>query len=119
MTKIKLPPIFGPKSKSRLTGTNGYISLTLDKEFLITRTSYTYEEPKIEEDELSGYKYGFMNEKSYQKKEMISSIGVGYDNDNSVYFVSVCVAGVNSFINVESAENGNELLNQLVEWWQS
>lgn len=119
MTKIKLPPIFGVKSKSRLTGTDGYIHLTLDDDFLITRTYYTYESPKIEDDELSGYKNELMNEKCFMKKAMISSIGVGYDNDNAVYYVSMCVAGVNSFINVESAEKGNELLNTLIEWWRA
>lgn len=119
MNKIILPCIFGKKSKDTLMPYNASITLTLDETFLITRTVYKYETPIIENDEMSGYKINLANEKNYMLKSMINAIGVGYDNDMDVYFLSFCVAGINSYINVESAEKGNELLNQLIEWWKS
>lgn len=117
--KITLPCIFGLKSKDKLIGETGSIVLTLDEMFLITRTQYRYETLVIEDDELSGYKLQTTNEKSYLKKSSIEQIGVGYDNEMEVYFIAITYGSKNSFINVESAEKGNELLNQLIEWWKS
>lgn len=117
-TTISLPAIFGKNSKCRIIKDNG-ISITLYDDYMVTRTQYTFEEPKIEDDELSGYKTSLVNEKAFVKKSMIFRIGVGYSSSTETYYIGFTGIGndADSWINVESAEKGNEVLNILKEWW--
>lgn len=118
MIKIEIPIIFGTKCKDRLINA-AVTKLTLDDKFLIGRTVYRYETFIDKDDEKKGYKEELINEKSYTSKDKIVQIGVAYDGEDDVYYVCVEKITKNMFFNVESAEKGNELLNQLIEWWKS
>jgi hypothetical protein len=116
--QIEIPIVFGSKSKDRIIKAS-FSKLTLDEKFLIGRTVYRYETPIDKDDEKKGYKEELINEKSYTAKDKIVQIGVAYDGEEDVYFVAVEKINKTMFFNVESAEKGNELLNQLIEWWKS
>lgn len=118
MIKIELPVLFGSKSRDRLLK-DGVCKITLDGDFLIHRTLYRYETLVDKDDESKGYKEELINEKAYTAKDKIVQIAVAYDDEDDVYFVAVEKVSKTMSFNVESAENGNELLNQLIEWWKS
>lgn len=116
MNKIQLPAIFGKNSQDRLISGTG-ISLTLEDKCLITRTNYTFEEAVEVDGVVVDWEEGRINEKCYIKKDSISKIAVAYDDRAMVYFIAIFSDGVQTTINVEGADKGNEVLKTLVDWW--
>lgn len=120
MTKITIIPYLGTTTKDRFLPGPFDCSITLTETMMITRQQYNIETPKFGNDEFSGYVDHIYNDTSYIPKDKIVQLGMGYDNEIGSFFLAVekTSGKINSW-NVESAEKGNELLNQLVEWWQS
>lgn len=114
--KIKLPILFGHKSKNNLIG-EGSCILTLTDKCLITRTCYSYEKLKDEDDELSERILVQLNEKTHCLKSAIIKIGVAWDEDEEINQVAFYFTSGAYYINVDSASEGNALLTKLVTWW--
>lgn len=73
----------------------------------------------------ANYKYGWdgdisdrlVNAKTVFKRSAITSIGIAWDDEGLVYYISFKGAGIDKYINLESAEKANELLEVFTEWW--
>lgn len=109
MITITLPCILGKKSKDELI-TSKDITIQLCENALIGRTNYWY---KDGED----FKEKLINDKSYFKKAAIENIGIAWSNDDEVYFIAIKGVALDFYINVESAEKGNEVLDIFIKWW--
>lgn len=109
MITITLPCIFGKKSKNELLKSKD-ITIQLCENVFIGRTNYWY---KDGED----FKEKLINDKTYIKKTSIENIGVGWDTEDEAYFIAVKGIAIDFYINVESAEKGNEVLDIFIKWW--
>lgn len=115
MPVIRIKPVFGAKTKCTLLDKGG-ITLTLNDNHLITRTNYQYHGPVDDDDETIGTRDHMVNEKSFIKKDDISMIGIGYDNDQETYFLSIISQNNKTWINLESPEQANEVIDTLIKW---
>lgn len=116
--EIKIKPIFGTKSKNKLTCNDGYIKLHFTDAYMTTRTYYEYNGPKDGSDDESVCVDSIVNEQTYIKKSSIIKIGCAYDAKEDAFYVSIDTIGDGGYwFNVETAEEANDILYKLKKWW--
>jgi len=79
-------------------------------EYFTVRTNYIYKDGEDFQEKL-------INEKSYFKKSVIENIGIGWDSEVEVYFIAAKGVALDAYINLESAEKANEILDVFTKWW--
>ena len=106
---LKLKPVFGSKSKSRLTGDGGFIRFKLNDDTIETRTQYEY----VGENGVC-----LVNEQSMIAKNSITAIGCAYDDENDCFYILLQGPHTDANVNVETAEEANDIYNTLIKWWK-
>jgi hypothetical protein len=116
---ITLPIVFGPKSNDKLLTEDGYCKLILKPDCILTRTYYEYECLKDKDDPLSGKITKLVHERSVTPKRSVVKLYVSWDDEEEVYFVGMDFLSGKYYMNVESAEAGDDLLKRLTTWLMS
>lgn len=111
---FKIKPFFGAKSKNKLLNDNGYITMLLYDNRITTRTFYEFNGPADDDGPVADQ---IVNEKATFLKSAIYAIGCAYNDKYDCFYITLQGPGLDSFTNVETAEEANEIYNWLIEWW--